>query len=58
MKNKIIEIIIWSICTLIWVFLAVMQIKSDDLAVGILNFGVAALCLVNVIIRLVRYNKK
>lgn len=58
MKNYKTQVIFWSVLTLVWAALAVMQITRDDVTVGILNSGVAALCLANVIIKVVKHKKQ
>lgn len=58
MKSYKVPMIIWSIVTLIQVAMAVMQITRDYITLGILNLGVAALCLANVIILVVKHKKQ
>lgn len=57
-RGAIINIVLWSILTVIWTFLGISRLSEpDELWIAIVNFVVAALSLVDVILNAINLRK-
>ena len=57
-RGAIINIVLWSILTVIWTFLGITRLSEpDELWIAIVNFVVAALSLVDVILNAINLRK-